>query len=671
MEGIYLDHNATSPVREEVREAVQPFLGPRFGNPSSLHRWGRPVRVALDQARKEVAELLGAKPREICFTAGDDYAAFLIAHRAFRDKPGEIVLEDGSVLGAHAGLFRYTIGQRKGLGIAAPEPLYVVAKEMATNRLIVGPRKALACLGVTVREVVWTAGYVPSPGATLKVRIRYRSPSVAARLEASGERTFTVWFDEPVFGVAPGQAAVLYHDGEVLGGGWIAQSHRIKALSHSKGRVFIDTYGCRTNAADSSAIATELVSRGLHIAREADEAEVVVVNSCTVTHAATRDAGKGLRRARRARPDARFVLVGCLPAAQPGHRAENEADQVVSGNAPAAVADAVQRAMGLVPSVTRGQDVASPFGPPRTRVPLEATGNLSRINVKIQQGCDCRCAYCIVPDARGEPVSRPAKEIMAEVALAMEAGYPEVVVTGTNLAAYGRDQDDGTTLVRLMEMLEGLPQGRLRLSSLEPDSSLLPVLDRVARSRKWCRHLHLALQHGADPILTAMGRPCNFGVFRGLAKHAEGMIPGLALGMDVIVGFPGESEELFESSRRAIETLPFAYLHVFAWSPRPGTRAEALGERPSVVGTRERSRILRGLSDRRMAAFTASQVGTPAVLLVERRRDKREGKLIGLSDNYLRVLLEGPDNWMGKLVQCRLEQARSGVLLGGDARVVG
>jgi len=186
-----------------------------------------PVGTMTKPQARELASEYGlevaskGESQEICFTAGGDYAEFLTSQRGFAQTPGPIVLEDGTELGEHAGLFRYTIGQRKGLGVAAPRPLYVVAKNMPENSLVVGPRSSLARKGVSVRDVIWTAGRVPAEGLDVLARIRYRSPAVAARVEAATQTAFTIRFVDPVYGVAPGQAAVLYGDGEVLGGGWI------------------------------------------------------------------------------------------------------------------------------------------------------------------------------------------------------------------------------------------------------------------------------------------------------------------------------------------------------------------------------------------------------------------------------------------------------------------
>jgi len=261
--------------------------------------------------------------------------------------------------------------------------------------------------------------------------------------------------------------------------------------------------------------------------------------------------------------------------------------------------------------------------------------------------------------------------VLAETRAAREAGYPEVVITGTNLAAYGRDLERGPSLAELMEGLEALPGGRLRLSSLEPDDSLLPALRRMAQSRKWCRHLHLALQHGADPILKAMGRPYDIALFRSLAGQAASTIPGLALGLDVIVGFPGETEALFELSLSEVKALPFSHLHVFTWSPRPGTPAARMGDRVGVESARTRSRKLRELGAGRLRDFARQQAGSTLSALVERRRDRHTGLLKGLTDNYLRILLEGPDSLMGKLVECRLEPADGEMILGRDIHVMG
>lgn len=411
------------------------------------------------------------------------------------------------------------------------------------------------------------------------------------------------------------------------------------------GRLHIDTYGCRTNVADSSALAAHLVKAGLTITKYPETADVVLVNSCTVTAGADRDAGKGLRRARRASPQALLVLTGCLPAAHSNHPALEHADVVVQGNDPKQVVQAIQAAL-IAPSPTARQGLSSAF-------PLEEARNLSRVNIKIMEGCDNFCTYCIVPIARGKPTSRPTSAVLAAIESAVDSGFREVVITGTNLARYGRDLGQTRGLPGLMDDIERLdPKCRLRLSSLEPDEQLEPVIERIASSRRWCRHIHLAVQHGADRVLELMGRHYRLADIARFASTAADSIQGLSLGLDVIAGFPGESPEDFQVSAQRIEDLPFSYLHVFPYSPRPGTPAAAMSGRPALEETRTRARTLREMSAVRKQRFEASFEGQRLEVLIERRRHRESGLLHALSDNYLKVFVDGSDALHRSLIDC-------------------
>lgn len=453
-------------------------------------------------------------------------------------------------------------------------------------------------------------------------------------------------------------------------------------------KLFIDTYGCRTNLADSSEIASLLVSNGFELVSQSKDAEVVIVNSCTVTANADRDTGKALRRARRSAPTALLVLTGCLPTAQPDHAVLRLADLVIPGFDPAALTQALTR-----PTLHPEQDEAGPPPPPSQPVtpvnqgkplgertkpetneesydiaslsafPLERARNLSRATIRIQHGCDGTCSYCIVPAARGRPTSRDPQQVLAAIRRAQEAGFPEVVLCGTHLAKYGIDLPGGWTLPRLMDAIEeSRPACRVRISSLEAAEGITDVIERLGRSSVWCRHVHLAIQHTEDELLKRMGRSYGFDQIRAWAGTVLA-IPGMCLGLDVMVGFPGETPERFEKAYQRLESLPFAYLHVFAFSPRPGTLAAAW-EPPLREEVRRRSARLRSLSQQRRGEFAGSMVGRTLPVVVENRRERAKGRLIGLADNYLRVYLHGPDTLMGKSVKCRVTGIEGSCLQG-------
>jgi len=304
--------------------------------------------------------------------------------------------------------------------------------------------------------------------------------------------------------------------------------------------------------------------------------------------------------------------------------------------------------------------------------PYEEVGNLTRTNIKVQEGCAGGCTYCIVPRARGRPTSRAPGEVLAAIDAAARAGFREIVLTGTHLARYGLESPGGEGLLALMARIEDLaPPCRIRLSSLEPDELLGSVIEVMARSRLWCRHLHIPLQHGCDDLLTAMGRGYRMATINSHLEAAAAAMPGLGLGLDIIVGFPGETEVRFEELCRHLESIPFTYLHVFSFSPRPGTAAADLPGRVPHQETRARSRRLRQLAGDRQSAFAESLAGQRADVLIEHRRAPDSGLLMGLTDNYVRLTVKGPDSWMGRVIQCRLELDGGGIMRGWADHVRG
>ncbi len=431
-------------------------------------------------------------------------------------------------------------------------------------------------------------------------------------------------------------------------------------------RLAVLSLGCKLNHAEGEAMRHRCAEAGYEVVPFDAEAEVYVVNTCTVTAEADREGRRLARRARRqAPPGARVVLAGCSAQANPRAMRIPEADLLL-GNA-----EKLRLPEHLARPPRRGEG-----GLPEVRVaPLEETLGIdacalphfegrTRAYLKVQDGCDFSCAFCATTLARG------ASRSLAEAACADEAGrlsaggHREIVLTGIHLGAYGRDLTPPTTLSRLVGRLlrvEGL--GRLRLSSVEPGEvtrELLRVAARGAFGQKdeggayLCRHFHIPVQSGDDGVLAAMGRNYRAGRCAGRFAALAEAIPGVCLGADFIVGFPGESGAAFERTLEWVRETPLSYLHVFPYSPREGTRAAAMAGRLPPAELRARARALGALGRRKWAAFAAAQIGSGAEVLFERRRGE-DGLLAGLADNYVRVLARGPAEWVGRLVPVRLE----------------
>lgn len=274
----------------------------------------------------------------------------------------------------------------------------------------------------------------------------------------------------------------------------------------------------------------------------------------------------------------------------------------------------------------------------------------TRAFLKIQDGCNARCSYCIVPLARGRSRSIPPAHVLASLKGLKKAGYEEVVLTGIHLGAYGLDLAPGTTFLELLEQIEtGGTPGRIRLSSLEPQEVTPELVSFIASSQKICPHFHLPLQSGADEVLKRMKRPYTGTFFRDLVLDISEHIPDAAIGVDVMVGFPGEDEAAFGQTYDLLQELHLSYLHCFPFSPRPGTLAARMSGQVAERVKKERAQILRGLSREKRRAFYSRFIDQPLTFLIEHRREK--GMLRGISRNYIFCLLEGDDELMGREVE--------------------
>jgi threonylcarbamoyladenosine tRNA methylthiotransferase MtaB len=426
-------------------------------------------------------------------------------------------------------------------------------------------------------------------------------------------------------------------------------------------RICIETLGCRTNQADSSRLAEALVAHGHSLVASAREADILLVNTCTVTHGAHRDVRKTVRRARRGEPTTKVVLVGCLGSAYPDAAEVAMADAVVPGTDP----DEVLR---MVDRFSTPPLACETSGPPLRRFPLERREGLARFHLKVGEGCDQGCTYCIVPRARGKPRSRTPDEILAEARQAIEAGFPELVLTATHVMRYGQDLRPVSSLPELMAALVRLPEGgMLRLCSLEPDEGFAEVLEGMASHPRWCHHLHLSVQHACDTVLSRMGRRYGFDSIQAMVESARRLLPDAGIGLDVIVGFPEESDQEFQQCEERLATLDFSYLHVFPFSLRPGSRLDRPGV-PLLDSRVVRTRVRRlvDLSRSRHAAFMGRFIGEDVTVVVETRRNPVTGALTGVSGNYLRVEFPGGNELMGRRVRCAITGMNEGVLLGRE-----
>jgi threonylcarbamoyladenosine tRNA methylthiotransferase MtaB len=372
---------------------------------------------------------------------------------------------------------------------------------------------------------------------------------------------------------------------------------------------YIVNFGCRAQQADGSAIERQLADRGLARVGSAEEAEVVVLNTCTVTAAADQDARAVIRRVRREQPAAKILVTGCYAQRAPQEIAALEGVTWVVGNSHKhQIGSIVGRAQrpnflplgdfdfGLSDSSFRGAIYASDiFAHTELQAAPVFDGiERTRPNLKIQDGCDNRCSFCVIPFVRGRSRSLPTEVILREVEALEKAGYREIVISGINLGRWGRDFEKPERFPDLLrEMLERSSIEKLRLSSVEPMDWTDDLIALMASSPRIAKHAHVPLQSGSDTILRKMHRKYRPWHYAEKIEKIRRAMPDAAIGADVMVGFPGETEELFRESVEFVESLPFTYLHVFTYSPRPGTPAASMPDQIPIHVAHARNRMMR------------------------------------------------------------------------------
>lgn len=410
-------------------------------------------------------------------------------------------------------------------------------------------------------------------------------------------------------------------------------------------RVHFTNLGCKLNQAELERLAREFHAAGHRVVGRLEEADLHVVNTCTVTHAAARTSRKTARRGGRVRPGLKTVLTGCYVSDTPEEAARLAGVDLVVGNEHKD--DLLERVHRAFPELA----VPAPEGAPgREALPAEvpyvplAFGN-TRALVKVEDGCNVGCAFCIIPSTRGRQRSRPPEEVVAEVEGMVARGVREVVVTGVQISHY---RHRGARLPDLVAtLLERTAVPRLRLTSIAPWGFEERLLELWRRDRegegRLCRHVHMSLQSGCDATLRRMGRPYTASGYLELVERLREALPGLAVTTDVIAGFPGESDEEFAESLETVRRARFAKVHAFPYSARQGTAAaEMPGQVPHGV-KRQRMAALLQVAEAAERRFRDEHLGTVAEVLWEERRD---GAWTGTTDNYLRVTAPadgGPD----------------------------
>jgi threonylcarbamoyladenosine tRNA methylthiotransferase MtaB len=458
---------------------------------------------------------------------------------------------------------------------------------------------------------------------------------------------------------------------------------------------YVENFGCRATQADGAALERQFEKRGLSRASGPAQASVVVLNTCTVTAGADQDARAAIRRVRRQNPDARIVVTGCYAQRAPEEIAALPGVDLVVGNShkhelaqislPHLVTTkSLQSNFVSLERLTHNRVAGTEYSPEGAifvsdifahtellAAPVfDAANERTRPNLKIQDGCDNRCSFCVIPYVRGQSRSLGPERIIDEVKALVLAGYREVVLSGINLGRWGRDLPARATThvgtaalgrprerrppVSFVDLIRAIlaetSLEKLRISSVEPMDWTDDLISLMASSPRIAKHAHVPMQSGSDAVLRRMHRKYRPWHYRDKIKKIRAAMPTAAIGADVMVGFPGETDAEFESTRKMVEELPFTYLHVFTYSARPGTPAAGMPKQLPVHIARERNRILRELAAEKKLAFMRTFVGTTLeAITLNVIGGASEGEFTeALTDNYLKLRLRGrhhPNRW--------------------------
>jgi len=445
---------------------------------------------------------------------------------------------------------------------------------------------------------------------------------------------------------------------------------------------YIEQFGCRATQADGAALERQLLRRGCISAQKASDADVVVVNTCTVTASADAQARDAIRKLHRANPNIRVIVTGCYAQRAPeelsqlpgvawvvGNSHKPQIPELIERISPQCEASRSNRFVHLS---SLSAAISSPCEPQAeilvgdifeqqsllTTPVLGGEGNHTRPTLKIQDGCNSRCSFCVIPFVRGKSRSLPAETVIRELQQLADAGYREIVLSGINLGNYGRDLSPQVEFRDLLRrILEETAVEHLRLSSIEPMDVTQDLIELFASTERLAKHFHMPLQSGSDRVLAAMYRWYRAEHYARRVELIREHLPHAAIGADAIAGFPGETEEDHAATLAFIESLSFTYLHVFSYSKRPGTKAAALANHLPGAVIKRRARELRALGERKAAAFRQSQAGRELrVLTLHPSGDSSNNRTPALSSNYLRLFVDGifPANqWLDvKLAGC-------------------
>ncbi len=434
-------------------------------------------------------------------------------------------------------------------------------------------------------------------------------------------------------------------------------------------KVALHTLGCKLNFSETSTIGGEFHKSGFHLVDFNEGADIYVFNTCSVTENAEKECRQFVRRALRQNPGAFIVVTGCYAQLRPEEISRIKGVDLVLGSKekfklltylnPLLAEEKKPSEAGLSCIYVSPTEELNEFGPSHSTDP-DIIGR-TRAFLKIQDGCDYKCSFCTIPLARGKNRSMNPEEIESDFRKLIDSGYKEIILTGVNVGDYGKSYK--TNLYKLLLKLIAVPgRFRIRISSIEPNLLSDEIIDLTAQSEKLCNHFHIPLQSGSDKILAIMQRRYKTGFYREVINKCAERIPDLGIGVDVIVGFPGETEDDFKMTHDFLVDLPVSYLHVFTYSERPLTKAITLNESVGMFERRKRNNILRMLSEKKKNDFYKRMIGIELDVLLE--ANNRDGTMKGFSSNYVRLQTPFNVNLINEFTKIKVTSAADNLCTG-------
>ncbi len=414
---------------------------------------------------------------------------------------------------------------------------------------------------------------------------------------------------------------------------------------------YIKTLGCKVNRYESDGIATELEKAGYNKAKTIKDAEICIINTCTVTSKAGMQSRQAIRKIANSNLSAKIIVTGCHAQIEPEKiKAIENVDKIVSHKDKFQISDAL--------ILNDLSDKSLPFPEPnrcRDNVfrsfKYTVKGEMTRAYLKIQDGCNAYCSYCIIPYARGKSRSMKANEVITNLNHLYAKGFKEAILTGIHIGAWGLDFKKKLSLSDLLKtIMEKKDIPRIRISSIEPKELTDEIIDFASDNTRLCDHFHIPLQSGDDEILEIMKRPYDTKFFKNLIEKINRRIPNASIGLDVIAGFPGETNDSFNRTYSFIKALKISYLHVFPYSPREGTKAFNFPEKVNNKEIKSRCSKLRKLSNNKKKDFENKMINKNLKAVIQTKRDKKTNLLKAVTSNYLSVLIKEGDDLKGKIV---------------------